>query len=644
MKTIRQALLSSVSHGTVVLTADLVRDLEPRGKSARRKRLSRERSRGVVMGTIGLTALAMTTMAIGVTGAPQRAAAEVCFTTYGLTGSAGPGNLACGFESYAGGAFSYHNTAVGKYATANGGPGSFLGLTFGGYNSAFGDNAFAGSTSFVGGSLYGVGLNNTATGQNAFAGAQYAYGNTATGAGSFAGANVLAVGNTATGAYSFAGTEFGATAKWNTATGSNAVAGSIFGNAYGNTATGAYSAAGSTFGNAVNNTANGYHASAGSIDGNAYGNTATGAFSSAGSTVGNAIGNTANGYHAHAGAYGYAKGNTANGAYAGAGSAFGNAANNTASGFHANAGSVFGNAYGNTASGAYAFAGGNVLTYHGHATVNNTATGYHATSYGYGNTASGAHATAIGSYNSASGTGATAEGFGSSAFGASATAIGAGNTAVGGKAHAYGTESTAVGAYATAAFDHSTAVGAGATTTTNNQMVLGTGSDTITAPGISSSLSRSRQSGPLEVVTSDAGGNLATDGGLIFNQLGRLDRRSNEAFSGVALAMASTGPDLTGNERFGVSANWGGFEGANAFGMGFEGVLWNNFLTQGGRLAVTGGFGVGFQNGNNNSIFGQHEFGSSEDTVWGGRVGAQWTWGHSPVAYAAPPPEAGPLK
>jgi hypothetical protein len=174
-------------------------------------------------------------------------------------------------------------------------------------------------------------------------------------------------------------------------------------------------------------------------------------------------------------------------------------------------------------------------------------------------------------------------------------------------------------------------------------MVLGTESDTITAPGITSSLSRSRQSGPLQVVTSDAGGNLATDGGVIFNQLGRLDRRSNEAFSGVALAMAATGPDLTGNERFGVSANWGGFNGANAFGMGFEGVLWNNFLTQGGRFAITGGFGVGFQNGNNNDIFG-HTFGSSDDTVWGGRVGGQWTWGHTPVAYAAPPPEAGPLK
>ena len=141
----------------------------------------------------------------------------------------------------------------------------------------------------------------------------------------------------------------------------------------------------------------------------------------------------------------------------------------------------------------------------------------------------------------------------------------------------------------------------------------------------------------------DDSGNLATDGGEIFHQLGRLDRRSNESFAGVALAMAATGPDLTGNERFGVSANWGGFNGANAFGMGFEGVLASNVLTTGDRFAITGGFGVGFLDGNNNHLFG-HEFGSSDDTVVGGRVGAQWTWGHTPVAYAAPPPEAGPLK
>jgi hypothetical protein len=96
------------------------------------------------------------------------------------------------------------------------------------------------------------------------------------------------------------------------------------------------------------------------------------------------------------------------------------------------------------------------------------------------------------------------------------------------------------------------------------------------------------------------------------------------------------GPDLTGNERFGVSANWGNFDGENAFGMGFIGVLGEG--SRGGRWAVTGGFGVGFtddDNGGNN--FG-HSFGSEDDNVWGGRVGGQWTWGHKPVAYLPPEP------
>jgi hypothetical protein len=47
--------------------------------------------------------------------------------------------------------------------------------------------------------------------------------------------------------------------------------------------------------------------------------------------------------------------------------------------------------------------------------------------------------------------------------------------------------------------------------------------------------------------------------------------------------------------------------------------------------AATGsqcGFGVGFEDGNNNGFHG-----SSGDDVWGGSVGAQWTWGRKPVPY-----------
>ncbi len=90
----------------------------------------------------------------------------------------------------------------------------------------------------------------------------------------------------------------------------------------------------------------------------------------------------------------------------------------------------------------------------------------------------------------------------------------------------------------------------------------------------------------------------------------------------MALALAAVNPDLTGNERFGVTANYGNFEGASAFGMGFEGVVGHDFVTKGDRVAVTGGWGVGFAQG-------------SGDDVYGGRVGAQWTWGASPVVVSA---------
>ena len=158
-------------------------------------------------------------------------------------------------------------------------------------------------------------------------------------------------------------------------------------------------------------------------------------------------------------------------------------------------------------------------------------------------------------------------------------------------------------------------------------MVFGTASETYTTPGITSITSLSAQSGPLQVVTSDAGGHLASDGGAIFSQLDQLQSNDTKIFSeldklngvdkqlrsdidtvqsGVAVAMSAVGPDLTGAERFGLSLNWGGFEGASAIGGGATAVVsrWN-----GSRLAVTGGIGVGL-----------------DDNSVGGRAGGQWTW------------------
>jgi hypothetical protein len=191
------------------------------------------------------------------------------------------------------------------------------------------------------------------------------------------------------------------------------------------------------------------------------------------------------------------------------------------------------------------------------------------------------------------------------AVGTNALAGGNGGIAVGTNAVAAGPGDTAIGEGARVTADHSTAIGAGATATLPNQVVVGTRSESYTAPGITSSLSRSRQSGPTQIVTSDINGNLATDGGRFLDQV-------DQNQSGVALAMAIGNPDLTGNERFGVAANWGNFEGANALGAALMGVLGNNFVAKGDRVAISGGFGVGFSEGDG-------------DDVYGGRIGLQWT-------------------
>jgi hypothetical protein len=108
---------------------------------------------------------------------------------------------------------------------------------------------------------------------------------------------------------------------------------------------------------------------------------------------------------------------------------------------------------------------------------------------------------------------------------------GSNNVAMGTNAgNGAGNYDTAVGANATVTSDHSTALGADAVAYLPNQFVMGTQQDTYKASGITSNLSKSRQSGPLEVVTSDATGNLATDGGEIF-------RRLDENQSGIALAI-----------------------------------------------------------------------------------------------------------
>jgi hypothetical protein len=95
-------------------------------------------------------------------------------------------------------------------------------------------------------------------------------------------------------------------------------------------------------------------------------------------------------------------------------------------------------------------------------------------------------------------------------------------------------------------------------------------------------------------------------------QINYLGRREDEFRSGIAMSLSIENPDLVGNEKFGIAANWGSFENANGLGVSLMGVLGHNFFVKGDRAAISGGIGVGFDEG-------------TGDDVYGGRIGIQWT-------------------
>jgi len=186
------------------------------------------------------------------------------------------------------------------------------------------------------------------------------------------------------------------------------------------------------------------------------------------------------------------------------------------------------------------------------------------------------------------------------ALGQGAQALGVGSTAIGQGAQALGAGSTALGQGAsTGSFNNATAIGNGAVATRDNQVVIGTTSNTYTAPGITSAASLAAQSGPLQVVTTDANGNLASDGGAIFNNINNLNlqiTRINQNLAqlnddvrrldgGVAMAMALGSVYLPEHQRVALHAALGFYNGAQA--IGFQGVVrLNQTFTANGGLAV----------------------------------------------------------
>ena len=229
-----------------------------------------------------------------------------------------------------------------------------------------------------------------------------------------------------------------------------------------------------------------------------------------------------------------------------------------------------------------------------------SASGVSALAVGDNATASADAATAIGLNAQATGVNAIAIGTGAVATGSIAVGSGAlasnGGAAFGDFSTATGSNSTAVGPHATATHANSAAFGTGATTTAAGEMVfgrsgeVGAGGNTYTMGGVTSDDSKARQSGPLQLVTTDQFGHLASDGGAVFEAIAR-------AQAGIAIAIAMEAPSLTAQENFGIRMGYGNFDGdANAIGTSAMGVICRNCFNPGSgdRIALDIGLGLGW--------------------------------------------------
>lgn len=174
---------------------------------------------------------------------------------------------------------------------------------------------------------------------------------------------------------------------------------------------------------------------------------------------------------------------------------------------------------------------------------------------------------------------------------------------------------TALGANSEVSHDNSTAVGAGAKSTADYQVVLGTEEETITAPGITSQKSKDRQEGPLEVVTTDTNGNLASDGGQIFgtledhgDRIGSLEggvsansaaisantallsqhtKQLDEQAKATAIALAMPDAYLDASEKFAIAGGLGGWGDETALGFIATGRIDNTWSLYAGAGADT---------------------------------------------------------
>ena len=235
------------------------------------------------------------------------------------------------------------------------------------------------------------------------------------------------------------------------------------------------------------------------------------------------------------------------------------------------------------------------LGYGSNADLSGTALGHNAVAGGEG-VAAGSDSN-TGFAGVAVGDGANADFF-AIAIGAGAEATQSGSIVLGALAQATGVESGAIGVNAEANHENSFAIGTEAATTRDNQIMLGTAATTYTVRGIASASSTAAQVGSTQIVTTDATGNLAaaTPESFGFVTADQLDQFAtgddlDRTAEGVAMAMALSGvPNiLPEGANYGLSVDWGNFDGENAMAFGGSAPLVENVFINGGGAVGTAG-------------------------------------------------------
>jgi trimeric autotransporter adhesin len=128
-------------------------------------------------------------------------------------------------------------------------------------------------------------------------------------------------------------------------------------------------------------------------------------------------------------------------------------------------------------------------------------------------------------------------------------------------------------------------------------MSFGTNSNTYTMGGITSQASKDAQTGPLEVVTTDANGNLASDGGAFQRQIDSLGKRDSELAGGIAIALAIQQPIFHDGQTYAMRLGYGNFDGSNALGLSMAGVLDKGSFGDKSSITLDTGLGFGTETG-----------------------------------------------